>query len=872
MSVYAATLGSLNAPLVFPPRWYSQRYTPYVNEGEPISIGVWCLNPIEGAQVQVWFAGGNSLASGGNYEEDWHTVLGRACAAVGCTWTPSGGSPSPHGTVWGLITCGPTYNGETIIATVVTLRNRRTDANPIYGGPGYREMQLLLQSQAGVNGLTADQVGTVNTTVGDIPNRYEPDGTKNNVARNVIRLYDTSKRPAGSPTAQIALFAADGMSPLPENLQDGDEFVAAVLTTNMLPGTQIRCYEANDAQKETSFSTRNNLPAAAKAAGCDFSIITGADPQWYNGATIIYREGYSDDAPVRWRLKVKRPVNPNGNPPEQWDMIMQVRVEGTAVDIGTTVFRGNYDSKRANKRGDIVRNPSNGAQYVYYSDTGSTGLPPPNDDSLSNNQWRLYDPVQNLAGSKTRFFVDAQPRFYEILSARNDAKSTADFTFHGPINDPNGSVVISQAGTAALPGFVDALAAAVAATPNYAFDSSTNRLSCLSTSIYEPDLVWSVPLAASGKHIAALSDVIGSSPITIGETCTFMAQPALPADPANIYGVNVGDGSFAGAGDRYGTDYRYPAVPNDPDPRVRYEEFDYQFAKGARIVRLTFKWGRVQRVLFGDLYGTTWPGDVGVFPPGTAMDILRIDDLVANWLARDPNCIIILDMHNFAQYQGGQYIGYDQAVPIPAWIDAWIKLINRYGGNPGIWFDLMNEPNGPGQGASRCRENFQWLINAIRGRTETLNKILIEGQFYSSAQYWVQKGQAEAYDDFYDPAGNFAFSPHCYLDADASGTATECVIGSYYRLVDITNWARTNGHKLFLGEIGFTAASSCRAAGPQALQYIHDNKDVWIGFTAWCAGRRWGGESHYAYDLDPQNYLNPVDSGPMQILLPYLNI
>jgi endoglucanase len=869
MTVAIAALGLLNQPFKFPPRWYSQRYTPYLNEGDPISIGVWCLNPIEGAKVQVWFAGGNSLAGGGNYQEDWHTVLSRACLAKGCTWTPNGGSPSPHGTLWGLITCGPTYDGTPIVATVITLRNRRTDANPIYGGPGYREMQLLLAGQA-VNGATEAQVGSINSTVGDIPDRYEPDGTKNNVARNVIRVYDTSKRPAGSPTAQIALFAADGVSPLPDSLEDGDEFVAAVLTANMLPGTEIRCYEANLAQKETNYSTRNNLPSAAQAAGCNFSMKYGADPQWYNGATIIYTTRYNDNNPVKWRIKVQRPKNPDGNPQLQWDIIIQVKVEGTVNDIPNTTYQGNYVSTKAYKRGDIIRNLNNGAQYVYYSDTGSTGTPPPNDDTVQNTVWRLYDPVQVLGGSKSRFFQDANPRFWEILSRRNDAKGTADFTFHGPLNDPSGSVVISQAGTANLPGFVDALAAAVASTPNFTFDRATGRLSCLSTSIYEPDLIWSVPLAASGKHIAVISDVVGNSPITIGETCTFMSQPALPADPANIYGVNVGDGSFAGAGDRYGTDYRYPAVPNDPDPRVRYEEFDYHYSKGARIVRLTFKWQRVQRTLFGDLYGTQWPGDVGVFPPGTAMDILRIDDLIANWLSRNPGNIILFDMHNFAQYQGGQRIGYDQAVPIPAWIDAWVKLINRYGGEPRVWFDLMNEPNGGGQQAYRCRENFQWIINALRGRTDSVNKILIEGALYSSAQYWVSKGQAESYQDFYDPAGNFAFAPHCYLDSDASGTATECVIDSYYRMVDITTWARANGFKLFLGEIGFTGASSCRAAGPQALKFIKANADVWIGFTAWCSGRRWGGETRYAYALDPQDYLNPVDSGPMQILAPYL--
>ncbi|RYY14811.1 MAG: hypothetical protein EON55_07660, partial [Alphaproteobacteria bacterium] len=343
--------------------------------------------------------------------------------------------------------------------------------------------------------------------------------------------------------------------------------------------------------------------------------------------------------------------------------------------------------------------------------------------------------------------------------------------------------------------------------------------------------------------------------------------PMLPADPANIYGVNVAGGEFA-SGIRYGTDYRYPHDPSDANPAVRYEEIDYQWLKGARIFRIPYRWYRLQPVLFGDLYGDPWPGAVGVFPANERMDVLRLEAIRNYILAKGPDARVLFDCHSYMDRDGGK-IGYDQLVPIPALIDFHIKFINRLGGDR-VWFDLMNEPNGNGQGANRCRENFQWMINAIRGRTDCLSKILIEGQRFSSCQYWVNKGQADAYADFYDPAGNFAFSPHCYLDEDASGNGLECVLDAWKRLVDATNWARASGFKLFLGEIGFSAASSCAASAPQALAYVRKNADVWIGFTAWAAGRRWGGEAKYPYAIDPQNYLNPVDSGPMQILAPYL--
>ncbi|WP_242149640.1 cellulase family glycosylhydrolase [Sphingomonas sp. BAUL-RG-20F-R05-02] len=872
MTIAITSLGLLNQPFQFPPRWYSQRYTPYVNEGDPISIGIWCLNPIPGAQVQVWFTGGNSLAGDGNYVEGWHTVLARACAAVGCTYTPNGGSPYPHGTLCGLIVCGPAYNGETIVATAVTRKNRRTDASPIYGGPGYREMQLLIAGQAGVNGLTDAQAGSVNSTVGDIPDRFEPDGTKNNVARNVIRLYDTSKRPAGSPTLQLAAFAGDGVSAIGDFLEDGDEIVVKVLTANFLPGTQIKLYAANDAQQQTSPGIREAIPPAAVAAHCTYTKIEYSEAtkdQWFRGVTVNYEPEYSDTNPVSFKLTVKRPVTVDGTPQQQFDLIALVVREGTANDMATTNNKGDYDPKGRYVRGDYVRNLNNGAQYIWISEgTGSTA--PPNDDTIQNAVWRLYDPVQVLRGYVTKYFRDAAPRFWEARAIRN-ADGTLTYTIHSPIKDAGGaSVVVSEAGTAQITGFVPALAAAAAAHPTFTYDPATGRLASTATVIADADLTFTIPPVASGKHIVVLSASSTASPITIGEACVFMTQPALPADPANVYGVNVCGGEFSGNGDRYGTDYRYPADPSDPNPAVRYEEFDYQWSKGARALRLPVKWERIQRVLFSDLSGTEWPGAVGVFPSNTAMDMLRIDDCIANWLARGPDAIVIFDLHNYMAYHGDK-VGYDQPVPMPALNDVWIKIATRYGSNPRVWFDTMNEPSGNGQQANRCRENFQWLINVIRGRTDALNKILIEGQLYSSSRYWVNKGQAAEYSDFHDPVNNFAFSPHCYLDSDASGTATECALDAGNRLYDMVQDARANGYRFWVGEIGFSAASSCAATAPATLKYIRDNKDVIIGFSAWASGRRWGGEQKYAYAIDPQDYLNPVDSGPMKILAPYLN-
>jgi endoglucanase len=101
-----------------------------------------------------------------------------------------------------------------------------------------------------------------------------------------------------------------------------------------------------------------------------------------------------------------------------------------------------------------------------------------------------------------------------------------------------------------------------------------------------------------------------------------------------------------------------------------------------------------------------------------------------------------------------------------------------------------------------------------------------------------------------DPADNFAFEVHQYLDSDSSGTKADCVsaeIGAE-RLVSFVDWARENGFRAFLGEFGAPSSDVCLHAIDNLLKSVGENNDVWIGWTWWSAGPWWGG---YPMSIEP---------------------
>jgi endoglucanase len=220
-------------------------------------------------------------------------------------------------------------------------------------------------------------------------------------------------------------------------------------------------------------------------------------------------------------------------------------------------------------------------------------------------------------------------------------------------------------------------------------------------------------------------------------------------------GVNLSGAEFGPLPGRLGKDYAYPA-----DAEIAY----YQ-THGFTIVRLPFKWERMQRRLYGGL---------DIAKDGTG-DFERLQAAVASITGR--GMIAILDPHNYGSRDVDGIrttIGSD-AVPAAALEDFWMRLANEFKANTRVWFNLMNEPTGISP--ADWKAIAQSVTDAIR-KTGAGNRLLMPGTIYTTAASWITSGNAKQMESFVDPAGNFVFDVHQYLYTDNSGTHGTCVAGA----------------------------------------------------------------------------------------------
>src|SRR5262245_30992698 len=173
-----------------------------------------------------------------------------------------------------------------------------------------------------------------------------------------------------------------------------------------------------------------------------------------------------------------------------------------------------------------------------------------------------------------------------------------------------------------------------------------------------------------------------------------------------MFGVNLSGAEF-GWGKKYGFDYIYP----------NESELDYYHSKGLDLIRLPFKWERMQPELGGPL---------------DPAELARMTTFLNE--AAERGMHVIIDMHDFGRY-AGQVIGSD-AVPVSAFQDVWTKHASALGNNPGLGgYDIMNEPHDMG-GPDAWPNIAQAAVNAIR-TVDPSTAIYVEGTAWSSAQTWM---------------------------------------------------------------------------------------------------------------------------------------
>lgn len=314
------------------------------------------------------------------------------------------------------------------------------------------------------------------------------------------------------------------------------------------------------------------------------------------------------------------------------------------------------------------------------------------------------------------------------------------------------------------------------------------------------------------------------------------------AKPLRFTGVVIAGGDFyhpvPGQTPVYGRDYSYPTQ----------SEIAYFAGKGMNIIRVPFLWETVQ------------PSPM---QPLRQEEVNRLKDVVK--LANAHHMVVLLDPHNYARYYG-QVVGGPQA-PTAYFADFWRRLAPNFA-HSDVWFGLVNEPHD--------MPTEQWVadanaaIAAIRS-TGAKNLILVPGNAWTGAwtwsATWYGTPNSIAMLGIKDPENHYAIEVHQYLDRDGSGTHPNVVsaaVGSE-RLKDFTQWCRDHHLQAFLGEFAAGNNPTSHAAIEDMLDYMEANRDVWLGFTWWAAGSRWG---NYMFSLEPAN---GWDAPQMAWLIPHLH-
>jgi endoglucanase len=297
------------------------------------------------------------------------------------------------------------------------------------------------------------------------------------------------------------------------------------------------------------------------------------------------------------------------------------------------------------------------------------------------------------------------------------------------------------------------------------------------------------------------------------------------------FGVNIrGDGTFG--------NYIYPEV----------NSVDYFKNKGMNLVRLPFRWERLQPAL-NQSFDTA--------------ELSRLQNFVDGTTAKGVS--VLLDPHNYAHYRGN-VIGQN-GISYAAFADFWARLATVFKNNPKVLFGLMNEP------FEISTETWVSAANAAIQRiraTGATNTIMVPGNAWTGAHSWTQNGygtsNAVAMKQISDPGNNIVFEVHQYLDSDSSGMKSDCVSANIgvERLKSFTDWLRANGKRGFLGEFAGANNTVCTQAVSTMLDYIETNKEVWAGWAWWAAGPWW---DDYMFSIEPSN---GTDKPQMSALMSHL--
>lgn len=304
--------------------------------------------------------------------------------------------------------------------------------------------------------------------------------------------------------------------------------------------------------------------------------------------------------------------------------------------------------------------------------------------------------------------------------------------------------------------------------------------------------------------------------------------------------------------------HRIPGAANVDYALPTAAEFDFLRSKNLTLVRLPFKWERLQPIRSGPL-DRTYLGYTRAAVAKAAAHGMKI----------------VLDCHNYGGY-GTDKIG-GGVVTNANLADLWSRLAAAFTGNSAIaGYDIMNEPSDM-PSLSSWPAAAQAAINAIRA-VDTETPIYVEGNNYSSAFTWIE--QNPTLHQLEDPSHLLVFSAHTYLDRDSSGThynwSKEVDAGDQLtgrpldtnigvrRVAGFVKWLRQHGLN---GDIGETGAGqddpNWLVALDKEIDFLRHNN---VTFIYWNLGPYY---TSYPYSIEPD--LTGIDKVQVAVLTKYTN-
>lgn len=317
--------------------------------------------------------------------------------------------------------------------------------------------------------------------------------------------------------------------------------------------------------------------------------------------------------------------------------------------------------------------------------------------------------------------------------------------------------------------------------------------------------------------------------------CAGSACAATPGDEELMLGVNLAGAEFA--------PQELPGIEGRNWSWPSLSCIDYWHKAGIRLVRLPFKWERLQPTLMKD------------FDPAYAAGLAKVVGLL-----RERDMQVILDVHNYGQYRK-QWIGSPD-VPFAAFQDLWTRLATKYKDEPHIWgYGLMNEPDA----TKGWREAAQYGIDGVRA-VDRKTRILVANDYPGWAATranlkpgadlvaWAAQGMAFGDPSMLkDPSDRLVWELHFYFDHDASGTYRKTYAEEIarkdgpeqrvrlevgvHRMKPFVEWLKHHRVKGFIGE--YSAPDS----DPRWLEILEHTlafmRDSKVSSTYWAGGQSW---------------------------------